>query len=465
MGAEYNVGVCYFNGEGVEKDVAKAFEFFSKAAAQGDAQAEFAVGVCYEHGKGVEEDAAKAFEWYSKVAAQGHAQAENNMLRCLKSGTILAAKVFERYFKAAAQGNAQAECNVGWCYENGVGVDMDVDKAFEWYSKAVAHGYAKAEDNVFRCCKKTTTSGWKGWIWIAKAANNGNLNAQKICYQEYEAKGGSTWAGIAVKYILLAAQQGDEDSKKEFEKLTGMPYANWDSTYKSKIKNYVGEYSLPLSFVSTGDCTYQYYEIGDLRIYNGIFEYTSHAKTRTKNGQTIPRLTVNGHFKDDYRDGLWNIKYQNGSDEECDISVTYQNGILNGPLVYKKSSPEKNIQINVEYKDNIIVQFKRMDSTGYSEEAHMDDNGFFHGLYLAKDSKAIIKGNFIHGNSEDFSTKYLQTGEFVRNSVKEKRCFSRGMAETPWHSRYHFFYGLHGKFIKGIGLATYNIFILYNLIY
>ena len=343
-------------------------------------------------------------------------------------------------------------------------MEKNVVKAFEWYSKAAAQGEVVAEHNLANCYRYgigVREDERKGWIWMVKSANNGYLNAQKICYQNYKAAG-SSWMGIAIKYILAASRQEDEEAKKMFKEITGMPYDNLGSTYKSQIKTYVGEYPLPLRYMNayvhhTGNCTYQYYEIGDLRIYNGVFEYTSRARVQAINGKAIPKLTIKGNFKDDYRDGLWNIKYRE-SDVEYDISVTYQNGIFNGPFAYhKKYTSGKNIQINAEYKNNIIVEFKRLDSTGFSVEAYMDDDGLLHGSYLAKDSEAIIKGDFIHGNSENVSMKNLQTGRLNRKAMKEKEYSRKGFVSIPWYDSSDVLYGLHKEFKKGLEASSFAI--------
>ncbi len=52
------------------KNYQKAFEWFSKAAAQDNAEAKYYLGILYEEGYGVTQDYKKAFEWYSKAAAQ-----------------------------------------------------------------------------------------------------------------------------------------------------------------------------------------------------------------------------------------------------------------------------------------------------------------------------------------------------------------------------------------------------------
>jgi TPR repeat protein len=105
--AQYNLGQCYHNGDGVPKDMAKAAEWCGKAAAQGDAKAQYNLGDCYYNGDGVPEDKAKAAEWWGK---------------------------------AAAQGDANAQFKLGVCYYSGDGVPEDKAKAAEWYGKAAAQG-------------------------------------------------------------------------------------------------------------------------------------------------------------------------------------------------------------------------------------------------------------------------------------------------------------------------------------
>ena len=73
--AQLNLGACYYNGEGVTKDLVEAVKWYRKAAEQGDAKAQFNLGVCYANGQGVAEDKAEAVKWYRKAAEQGDADA------------------------------------------------------------------------------------------------------------------------------------------------------------------------------------------------------------------------------------------------------------------------------------------------------------------------------------------------------------------------------------------------------
>ena len=74
--AQFRLGVCYKNGEGVAQDDAKAAEWYTKAAEQGHTEAQYELAVCYEYGLGVTEDRAKAVAWFHQAAHQRHSGAQ-----------------------------------------------------------------------------------------------------------------------------------------------------------------------------------------------------------------------------------------------------------------------------------------------------------------------------------------------------------------------------------------------------
>ena len=67
--------MCYYNGEGIPQNYAKAVEWYQKAADQGDAVAQFNLGFCYENGQGVYKSKKEALKWYQKAADQGYEDA------------------------------------------------------------------------------------------------------------------------------------------------------------------------------------------------------------------------------------------------------------------------------------------------------------------------------------------------------------------------------------------------------
>ena len=79
--AQLNLGRCYYNGDGVTKDLEKAAYWCRKAAEQGHAKAQFNLGWCYEKGEGVPKDLEKAAYWYQKAAEQGRKEAQEELKR------------------------------------------------------------------------------------------------------------------------------------------------------------------------------------------------------------------------------------------------------------------------------------------------------------------------------------------------------------------------------------------------
>ena len=57
----------------------RAFEYYKQAADLGDAKAQFTIGILYFFGNGTEKDVATAREWWAKSAAQGHDIAIKNL--------------------------------------------------------------------------------------------------------------------------------------------------------------------------------------------------------------------------------------------------------------------------------------------------------------------------------------------------------------------------------------------------
>ena len=64
----------------------ESFKRILQAAQDGSRDAQFDLGVCYELGRGVERDAAEAVKWYREVLEQGHAAAQFFLGRCYKNG-------------------------------------------------------------------------------------------------------------------------------------------------------------------------------------------------------------------------------------------------------------------------------------------------------------------------------------------------------------------------------------------
>ena len=80
--AQFNLGFCYDDGRGVEKDYSHAVKWYRKAAEQNYAPAQFNLGYCYANGQGVARDKVEAYVWFSMAAkADSDAAESRNLLR------------------------------------------------------------------------------------------------------------------------------------------------------------------------------------------------------------------------------------------------------------------------------------------------------------------------------------------------------------------------------------------------
>ena len=65
--AQFELGMMYLNGVGVEKSPEKGIELLRLAAGEGHADAQHTLGLMYNHGRNVERDPEAALEWYYKA--------------------------------------------------------------------------------------------------------------------------------------------------------------------------------------------------------------------------------------------------------------------------------------------------------------------------------------------------------------------------------------------------------------
>jgi TPR repeat protein len=83
--AEYEMAVCYYNGNPLAEDEPAAAAFFKRAAAQGHVGGMFMYGDCLMDGIGCEKDMAAAIPWMYAAAEKGHRAARSRILALLNS--------------------------------------------------------------------------------------------------------------------------------------------------------------------------------------------------------------------------------------------------------------------------------------------------------------------------------------------------------------------------------------------
>lgn len=124
--AQYNLGILYYTGRGVEPDHEQALHWLKRAAEQGHTTAQFNVGVMYFNGQGVT-PAWQDF-WPLSLLSRSRNRTE-------------AAVWYER---AASSGHAEAQYYLATMYHEGLGVERDLVQAHFWAQAARENGYGEA---------------------------------------------------------------------------------------------------------------------------------------------------------------------------------------------------------------------------------------------------------------------------------------------------------------------------------
>jgi len=85
--AQFNLGVAYHKGQGVDVDFKEAVKFYQLAVAQGHASAHINLGLMYEGGKGVTADPQEALRLFQLAVDQGNGDAKKMLAdRATKKG-------------------------------------------------------------------------------------------------------------------------------------------------------------------------------------------------------------------------------------------------------------------------------------------------------------------------------------------------------------------------------------------
>ena len=94
--AQYEIGVLYHRGSGVDPDVARAARWYASAAELGHAEAQYRLGNMYMMGEGVPQSDTEAIHWYEKAAQQGHKDAGDNLASLRRISTAKTREELER---------------------------------------------------------------------------------------------------------------------------------------------------------------------------------------------------------------------------------------------------------------------------------------------------------------------------------------------------------------------------------
>ena len=182
--AQDNLGKCYWEGNGVEKNYSEAVRLFRASMKQGVAEAQYHLGIMYYSGYSVEQNYSEAVRYYRAAAEQGVTEAQFELGLMYDYGDGIPEdqeKANKLYWEAANSGNTDAQCRLGEKYYNGEGVAKDYGIAAELFRKAAERGVVSAQDKLGDCYRGgrgVDQSYADAAMWYEKAAKSGHKAAQ-----------------------------------------------------------------------------------------------------------------------------------------------------------------------------------------------------------------------------------------------------------------------------------------------
>lgn len=146
--ADFQKGVEAFHNE----DYAGAIKEWAPLAEKGDARAQYDMGLLYHTGLGVELDYQVAIMWYQRAAERQYAPAQFNLGSMYDNGEGVPQDyktAIKWYLFAAEQGYSPAQYNLGSMYFGGQGVPkINPVAAYMWYSIAASEGNEFAQKTL-----------------------------------------------------------------------------------------------------------------------------------------------------------------------------------------------------------------------------------------------------------------------------------------------------------------------------
>ena len=210
--ALYEIGNRYAEGRGVAEDMAKAAQWYEKAAEHGLAPAQYRLGSFYEKGVGVARDVARARHWYQQAAERGNASAMHNLavLHAMGADGKTDNEAAARWFVRAAElGVRDSQFNLGILSAKGVGMQQNLPEAYKWFAlvaKAGDKDAAEKRDEIAGALRpdQLETARAAAELWRAKALD-AEANSVEIPESWGESQG--TTASVDMRAAVRNIQQ------------------------------------------------------------------------------------------------------------------------------------------------------------------------------------------------------------------------------------------------------------------
>ncbi len=186
--ARFNLGMAYYNGDGVNQDSVKAAQWLQVAEKQNFAEAQYVLGRLLTEGdENLPKNLSQGVHFLRKAAGQNHKLAKSYLEKLGSQGSNHATELRNDVGSSASPSMGDDErIQLARKYYTGIGKAKDYDKAFQLLLPLAQGGYAEAARLVglMKLSGKGTAKNPKeAKQWLSVAAQKGDISAQKMLKQ------------------------------------------------------------------------------------------------------------------------------------------------------------------------------------------------------------------------------------------------------------------------------------------
>lgn len=132
----------------IDQDMAQAVRCFEASAQQGCSEGQYNLGVLYYQGQGLPQDLRQAAHWFRLAAEDGHPKAQYNLATIVQDANPQLA--LQLYRESAEQGLMYSQFGLGEMLADGQGCPPDPKQAEFWLQQALEQGHPYAADLLNR---------------------------------------------------------------------------------------------------------------------------------------------------------------------------------------------------------------------------------------------------------------------------------------------------------------------------
>ncbi len=239
--AQYELGIMYLKGQGVEQDRDKAVKWLQAAAKsgysladvkltrieeqeakfkqlrnsadRGDLEAQYEVAMMYLKGRGVQTDETKGLAYLKKAADKGDAKAITRLGIISYKGEVGKPdyKKAVSLLNSVSGNSVLAQYYLGEMYAAGAGVKKDYATAIDWYKKAAAGGFNRASGKIINLEEEQKTE--------QRRKLNAAREAQRLQALKAEQTQRASEARESARQSARAAKAAAESKKAERKKV------------------------------------------------------------------------------------------------------------------------------------------------------------------------------------------------------------------------------------------------------